>query len=364
MINYLDFPENLQILVIAPFPSASKVQEGWMSRIAMVDNILATYSRLYLHFAPHHSHGRDDVLVQHTENAWEICISPEDSLHRAYVDQLMDMVNGVYVHTAHLAEYIEEWLPSGKIVVDMHGIVPEEETMMGRPHLAPKYERIEQSALKFGKKVVVVTHAMQHHFEKKYPHINANFYVMPIIELYPSINRELGSKLELPVKALYAGGRQVWQNLDATLQLATDTQEFSTFLFLSHEYELIKYRANELKLSVQANYGFRNKKELPTEYARHDFGLVLRDDNAVNRVSCPTKLSEYLDFGLIPVIRSPSLGDFLTLGYAYVTEEDFRRGLIPDQASRVWMREANKAVIYKLRNIFGNSIKEIREWFI
>ena len=155
----------------------------------------------------------------------------------------------------------------------------------------------------------------------------------------------------------------VWQNLDATLKLAQDTASFSKFTFLSHEFELIRTRSLELSYDIQASYGFRTKQDLPLEYAKHDFGLVLRDESAVNRVSCPTKLSEYLDFGLIPIVRYPSLGDFLSLGYAYVTEEDFRSGFVPDHASRVWMREINKNVINTLRKKFIDSVDEVREWF-
>jgi hypothetical protein len=364
MDNSLKLPPQLDMVVVAPFPSHQRIKEGWMSRIAAIDKILEPYSRLYLNFAPHHLHGRDDHLIQHTDNSWEICINSEDPIHQSFVGALVDLVNGIYVHTCHLAENVEAWLPSGKFVVDMHGIVPEEEIMLGRPELSPKYTRIEQTVLRHCSHVVVVTAAMARHFKEKYPDINTDFHVLPIIETYAPVDSATATNsIELPVRALYAGGRQVWQNIDAMLQLAADSKTVATFSFLSHEYELIKSRAQELDLDSSAFYGFCSKLELPTAYKSHDFGLVLRDDTAVNRVSCPTKLCEYLDFGLIPIVRSPNLGDYQDHDYAYVTEAEFRGGFIPDASSREWMVDQNKDVISRLRQQFGKSVPIIREWF-
>jgi hypothetical protein len=364
MENSLQLPAHLDIAVVAPFPSRQRIQEGWMSRIAAIDKILEPFSRLYLNFAPHHLHGRDDGLVQHTENSWELCISSEDPIHRSFVSGLVDLVNGVYVHTCHLAENIESFLPSGKFVVDMHGIVPEEEVMLGRPERSPKYTRIEKAVLMHCSHVVVVTKAMERHFKEKYPTINPNFHVLPIIENYAQSNRLISiSSNELPVSVMYAGGRQVWQNIDAMLTLACDSKDRASFSFLSHEHAQIKARAQELNLEFSADYGFCSKSDLPNVYPKYDFGLVLREDTAVNRVSCPTKLCEYLDFGLIPIVRTPLLGDYKELDYAYITEAEFRDGFIPDRVSRNWMIDQNREVISKLRQHFTVSVPIIREWF-
>ena len=106
--------------------------------------------------------------------------------------------------------------------------------------------------------------------------------------------------------------------------------------------------------------GHCRKEELCAVYGTADFGLILRDESPVNRVSCPTKLVEYLLFGLIPVVRSPHIGDFHRLGFAYVTEEEFRDGFIPDSASRDWMAEQNFHVASRLTEQFHVGVRELR----
>ena len=88
---------------------------------------------------------------------------------------------------------------------------------------------------------------------------------------------------------------------------------------------------------------------------------MLRDDSPVNRVSCPTKLVEYLSFGLIPVVRSPHLGDFHRLGYAYVTEEELKDGLIPDSAAGLDGSEHNLRVVDRLKEQFDAGTRALRE---
>lgn len=106
--------------------------------------------------------------------------------------------------------------------------------------------------------------------------------------------------------------------------------------------------------------GYCRKADLPAAYGTADFGLILRDESSVNQVSCPTKLVEYLLFGLVPVVRSPHMGDFHRLGFAYVTEEEFRDGFIPDSVSRDWMTEQSLHVVSQLVEQFHAGIRELR----
>ena len=57
-------------------------------------------------------------------------------------------------------------------------------------------------------------------------------------------------------------------------------------------------------------------------YMKNDCGVVLRNDNIVNRVACPTKLIDYLQYGLIPIVLSPHIGDFYNLGYKYIEYDE------------------------------------------
>lgn len=357
-------PADLDIAVIAPFPVGGYVREGWMSRIASIDHILSGLRRLYIHFAEHHRIHIDDGIIQQERNGWELRLHPGEKAHRKLLRQIVERVRGVYVHTVPLAEWIQECLPSGKCIVDMHGIAPEEESMLGRPEQALRYQAVEQNVLAQARRVVVVTNAMARHFLDKYPTLTPSFVTLPIVVASSGRWEKSWAREDtLPVSVVYAGGGQPWQNLDAMLRLADRCREFSTFTFLSQEAQELQARAAKTHPHVVASYQFCEKSQLPAAYARHDFGLVLRDDMPVNRVSCPTKLSEYLSYDVVPIVRSPHLGDFAELGYWYVTEEEFAEGFFPDTVTRQWMTEANREVIGKLRQCFVESAAVLRRLF-
>jgi len=269
----------------------------------------------------------------------------------------------VYVHTLHLAEHMLPWLSSGKICVDIHGVTPEEEEMLGRSHLRGRYETVEQAVLVQAKRCIAVSDAMIEHYAEKYPALAPAWLTIPIIEAYPEELSSVRGNLAddcTPV-ALYSGGIQAWQNLDAMLTLAEARSGDVTFRFLSHEQDLIRRRVKERQLKPAPEVTYCRKTELPDAYRAADFGLVLRDDSPVNRVSCPTKLAEYLQFGLVPVVRSPRLGDFYGLGFAYVTEEEFAAGFLPDGSSREWMIERNLEVIWTLADKFRAGVDALRD---
>ena len=109
-----------------------------------------------------------------------------------------------------------------------------------------------------------------------------------------------------------------------------------------------------------AHYGVASKQQLKDDYAGTDFGMVLRDDHVVNRVSCPTKLFDYLCHGVVPIVRSPLLGDFEEYGYSYVTETEFSEGFFPDCVTRRWMVDNNHEVLRKFIAAFRRGVDEIR----
>ena len=145
------------------------------------------------------------------------------------------------------------------------------------------------------------------------------------------------------------------------LALLESTGDEIDFHFLSHEHLSIQRRIGDRGLPDPPVLMHCDKTELPAAYQRADFGLVLRDDSAVNRVSCPTKLVEYLLFGLIPVVRSPRLGDFHEMDFAYITEDEFRDGFVPDAATREWMAEHNLDIVRRLVERFRSGASRLRE---
>jgi hypothetical protein len=350
-----------QIAFVAPCPFGDRVKEGWMSRIAAVDGIFADRQRLYLNFAPHHASEPARGVREHGAGLFELCLALDVNEHRMVIAEVLEQVEVLYVHTVHLAEWMLPWIESGKIVVDIHGVVPEEETMLGRPELAARYEIVEQEVLRSARACVMVSAAMCAHFREKYPAIHPReVVVLPIVEpMEAQARRE--QPMETPVRVVYAGGTQAWQNVDAMLALAAATSSLAEFRFLSHDHTMIAERASTIAgVPASTRFEFVEKSHLPFAYGEADFGLVLRDASPVNRVSCPTKVFEYLEAGVIPVVRSTELGDFSELGYAYVEEREFVEGRFPDIASREWMRDANFNAAKRMRQRFREGASRLR----
>jgi hypothetical protein len=344
-----------EIVFIAPYPDQRLPIEGWYSRIRTIDSLFADQPRSYVSFADHHRPGPDDEPVYPAPGVRQFNLNAKEPQHVEIFSELFRNANLVYCHTMHNAIDILPWFPCDKIVVDNHGIAPEEEELQGHHERAVVFGDVERKVLDQASKLVVVTRTMESHLRLKHPATSAQFIVLPIVERYDHTreDRWRGPDWE-PARVIYAGATQPWQNVDAMLRLAESCDDFADILFISHEPDVFARRAAELGVpSSRFNLGSARKHEMPRIYATRNFGLVLRDDIAVNRVACPTKLSEYMDFGIVPVVRSPALGDFLEEGYRFVTEEEVRCGLIPDRRTQAEMRAANYAVIERIADQFA-----------
>jgi hypothetical protein len=348
------------LLIVAPFPDEKFVSEGWMSRIRAVDKIFSNVSRAYINFGDHHTENHDGHAVQCDNNVFQYNLNAKLPSHQQIFEQLLQSARLAYVHTVHLAINVRKWLHTGKIVVDIHGIVPEEELMLGRPEEAKRFSPVEEEVLTNCRVLVTVTRAMQHHLINKYPSSKANFITLPIFESYSRDRKsaESISDTDKRLKILYAGGSQVWQNVDLMLEVAKDMHSYADFTFLSHDKNIFMQKAKSIDIADNVTIRSATKSELPAIYKEHDFGFVLRDKSPVNTVSCPTKLSEYMDFGLIPIVKYTSLGDFEKYGYNYITDEDVRSLMLPDATCRTYMIQENYKAIDHLINEYevGSSV--------
>lgn len=354
-------PRDFRIAIVAPCPRPHVVHEGWMSRISSIDGQLEGLTRIYLNFSEAHDDSRRNVVRYDAERA-EVFLNPTGKNSVAFVSDLAENVDAFYVHTLHLAEHVLPWLKTGKVFVDIHGITPEEEEMLGNVHLRARYEAVERDVLQGARCCICVSKAMAEHYAEKYPSLGPRWLTIPVIASLSAPPETGGgpSPGGHHPSVLYSGGIQEWQNLDAMLALAESAGGKIEFRFLSHDHVLIQRRIENLAMTHPPSAGYFRKAELPAAYGAADFGLILRDESPVNRVSCPTKLVEYLLFGLVPVVRSPQMGDFHELGFAYVTEDEFRDGFIPDSASRDWMADQNLHVVSQLTEQFHAGVRELR----
>ena len=77
--------------------------------------------------------------------------------------------------------------------------------------------------------------------------------------------------------------------------------------------------------------------------------------------SCPTKLAEYLYFGVIPVLRSTKIGDFARLGMKFVRYDEFKLKRVPSKEECEIIRSVNMKVLKKLQIEFQAGRKKLRK---
>ncbi len=230
-MSAVDLPENF-ILIVAPCPIGAEVVEGWMGRIRAVDAIFGDQPRVYVDPYTRPADG-PAAPRRHGDLATEFRLDPLEEEHAALLETLILRARFVYVHTMHLGRYLLPYYPTGKIVTDVHGIVPEEERMLGNPAAGDFYEGVERVIVMHSRVMVVVTNAMKDHLLAKHPDCPAEFVVLPIAELAATTNfvrrkRAEGEKF----RVLYAGGTQVWQDIGLTLETAARAASFCDFEFL------------------------------------------------------------------------------------------------------------------------------------
>ena len=350
------------VAFVAPFPRQGSVVEGWQSRIRAVDGIFIDVKRVYLNFDEGAARDGQILAEKHAHDVVEYRLNPSNDAHREFVRLVITQARLVYVHTIHWARYVLLFYPTGALVTDIHGVVPEEEAMLGRPHTGALYEIVERFVLMNSTTVVVVSESMRRHLLKKYPDCAVEFIVLPIIEKYPlSLSDRVDSADEEKPRVIYSGAAQVWQNIDQMLDVCRRSIGYFDFHFFSHESELIRQKAAALGIADSITFEVRKKEAMPSAYLRADYGFVLRDDVVVNRVACPTKLSEYLQFGVIPVVDLVDIGDLGEEGYAYITHHELAAGVVPELTIAQDMRRHNKAVIDRIALRFEAGAGRLRE---
>ncbi len=131
------------------------------------------------------------------------------------------------------------------------------------------------------------------------------------------------------VNVIYSGNTQKWQNIELMCKIIKNNLSPTiNYIILTGEIEKMK---NIFKSQGILNDNIKILSVLPGElveyYAKANYGFILRDDIVVNNVACPTKMVEYLYYGIIPIVLSEKIGDFYKLNYEYIHYQSFNEGL-------------------------------------
>lgn len=191
-----------------------------------------------------------------------------------------------------------------KVFLWLQGIIPEESYL--RHHSRVRrlvLSGIERRGLRAADFVFYVSEAMREHLQQKYRLPPKPCYVMPCFndELHEAAFHTPG-KYENNL-FLYAGSMEAWQCFreTAALYAALETRlPNCSFRVLTKDQAAARAILEELGVRSYS-ISFTPPDRIGEELSRAKFGFSLREDNPVNRVATPTKLSTYVAFGVLPI---------------------------------------------------------------
>jgi GT2 family glycosyltransferase len=343
------------ILFIAPYPDPQNEQDGMMQRISTVDKIFQKEKRVYASITPYNS---DVDFISEELKIYQINFS--NNLHINKLKNLILQSRFIYVHSIYNAQYILPFYKYKKVITDMHGVVPEEVCYYSRKRTDRYFENIEKFVIHNSYLIINVSESMAEHFKNKYPDLKTGMMTLPILDTCQA-NRNVKIIDKDKITIIYSGGIQRWQNIDLMIESIVKVKDKFKFVILTKDKEELKNKINTYELDDIVEIKSVSKEKIDEYYYKSDFGFILRDDIVINRVACPTKLTEYMTYGIIPIVIQPHIGDFKELGYSYLTLDDFINGNIPSWKEIENIRNNNYKVIEKLENIFNSSIKKLLE---
>lgn len=132
------------------------------------------------------------------------------------------------------------------------------------------------------------------------------------IHIFPSCApRAILNKNNLNLSFVYIGGLSKWQNVENIAKCFNELlqllPEASLTVITPKADEAIKF-FSEIPIN---NIVFKSlgDTDVINELSNYSFGFIFRDDNLINKVSSPIKVSEYISAGVVPIFKG-CIGDF------------------------------------------------------
>jgi len=341
------------ILFIAPYPNEYNEKDGMIQRIAAIDNLVADCDRKYLEI----SFRKYWFLKKEKKSINLTVLKLNFFVYFFLILWFILKAKVIYVHSIYNSLKILPFYFMKDVITDIHGVVPEELKDDGKIIQSYIYQFVEKIVAKHSEYLIVVTTAMKKHFLIKYQDIKAIFLMIPIFD-ETVINISLG-KYSDRISVIYAGGVQKWQNVDKMLLAIKQVQQNVQYIILSGNQEIFKEKLKTYGIVNNVLLNSVPKEEVYSYYAKADLGFVLRENNIVNRVACPTKLIEYMSYGVVPIVLQPDIGDFFEYGYSYVLLEDFLLGKLPSSDEFERMRNNNFSIIKNVKTLVNNDLHKL-----
>lgn len=318
-----------KILIIGSYPTLDNIKDGMIQRISAIDAELSSYHRTYICF------GHSKYEIQHINSTLCIINCNKYKHYHKIKKIIKEKYDGIYTHSIYNARdllfYNLRHIPTR--ILDFHGAIPEEIQFFGGNRIVVKiWNIIERLAIHQNNKFVAVSQNMINYYEKKYKLPESCFYLKPImarnnyvdITKLPYNIELLKNKINGRPTIIYSGNFQKWQNLDMMLEFVKKTIGKYFFIFLSGQPDILIQRIKDINSATENNIFINSVKpdELGYYYKLAHYGFLLRDDDPLNFVAFPTKLTEYLEYGITPILKYTEVGDQNFLKYKYITYEE------------------------------------------
>lgn len=358
--------KNKTIVIVAPYFTNERLKDGYFKRVKAVDELFSDYYKVYVTYETF----KNEIEFEEypDRNTTVIRYLPGSKKQKILVSLLMMTAKKIYCHSVWQVKTKFFKLPGVKVYVDVHGIVPEEETLYGRYEDAQMYGDIEEKTVQKAECLICVTNKIKEHLQEKYgKKFKAKTIIMPIFDSSLSkydieIPKEKKLIDEKPV-VIYAGGIMKWQKIELmqeSINKSIDKAKFKVYCPNPEEFWATWKYPKNYNLEV----GSKSYQDLCKDiYSIAHYGYVLRDDIAVNNVACPTKIADYLKYRIVPIVKSPKIGDFTDLGMKYITLEDFNNGKLLSMDEIKKITDDNIKVLEKYIEIHENGKKEFRKMF-
>lgn len=350
------------VCIMAPIFTKERLKDGYYRRIKAVDDIIGkNYLKIYMssmdcsplcEFEPKVEFVDDDHI--------RLDYHPWIEKDREYINLIADLCDVVYHHGVGFMD--EDIIRKKHIlkIVDLHGALPEEFALSSNYVMVQKENLHEELAMKYADYIICVTESMKNHMRNKYPQYEKKYIIMPILDKETLMSRINCKKKPDNINPIitYAGGTQKWQLIEKMQESMSKQPKYDYRIFVPDPKQFWK--------SWKKNYNVQNIKVvsaspsmLREEYNECQYGFVLRENIVVNNVACPTKLIEYLLKGIIPILDSTEIGDFVKDGMQYLSLDDFCHGKLPDYKTRIQMAQENQTIIDKIIKKYESGRNEI-----
>ncbi|QPH38352.1 glycosyltransferase family protein [Pedobacter endophyticus] len=318
-----------KLIIIAPYPRENNIKDGMQIRVSAIDKLLASFPRKYVNISIRHKHR---IKSRHSDLVTEIHLNP--ILHFFDILRLIKGAENIYAHSLYAFKLIPYALlliskTNKNLILDAHGVVPEEFYFENKKLMGSYLSFLEAQIFKRVNHCISVSNKMAAHFANKYKKGDIDwhdhiFYIhnSNLKETNAEVCDKLRAKYGIDERScvlIYSGNLQKWQNIDMMLaKLSKIINSSIKIIVLTGEMEKFQSLIAKYNLSESICLASVSPSELSDYYAISHYGFILRDDIIVNRVANPTKMLEYLTFGLVPIVISPEIGDYNALGYDYL----------------------------------------------